>query len=520
MKPLSLSRLVAALRPDAIRGRLDRSVTAISYDSRSVRPGALFVAQPGAHVDGHRFIAHAVASGAVAVAHGVELPAYEPGVTWLRVRDPVAALSAAAACFFDHPCRELTMVGVTGTNGNSTTAWMIYHLFRALRVRAGLVSTVGVDYGDGLAPNPEHVTTPLAVEMHAALRAMAGAGLQVAVVEASSWALAGGSKRLADVGFDSAVLTNVSHDHLELHDTPEAYLAAKLNLFRALRGGDGCAVAPPALMAQVGAVTTRPVYAFGGADRAGADGEPWACRAPFAADDDRGSQRFTLHLDGESVPATLAAAGRFNLQNCLAAASVAARTCAARAADLAAPIAALRLPPGHLEEVDCGQPFRLVVDYAHTPEAFRVTLALLAAAARRRRGRVIVVFGSAGERDVDKRAQQGRVADRYADLIVLTDEDCRGEEPAAILHQIAAGCRGRTVGSDLILEVDRQTAIALAVAAARRGDVVALLGKGHEATMIGPDGPRPWSERGAAQAALRAAGYGRDGAVTPRQGRR
>ena len=507
MNPLPLAQLVTALRPDAIRGRLDRSVTEVSYDSRRTRPGALFVAQPGMHVDGHRFIDRAVAAGAVAVVHGRELAAYQPGVTWLLVRDPVAALSAAAACFFDHPCRELTTVGVTGTNGKSTTAWMIYHLLGALGVPAGLVSTVGVDYGDGLAANPEHVTTPLAVEMHAALRAMVGAGREVAVVEASSWALAGGGKRLADVGFDSAVITNVSHDHLELHGTPHAYLAAKLNLFRALRGG-GCAVAPPALVERVRAVTTHPVYAFGVAAGAPADRNPWACRARLADDVGSDRLRFRLHLDGESVPATLAAAGRFNLENGLAAASVVARLRGLRAADLAAPIATLRLPPGHLEEVECGQPFRLVIDYAHTPEAFRATLALLAAAARRRGGRMIAVFGSAGERDIDKRELQGRIADQYAHLIVLTDEDCRGEDPAAILHQIAAGCRARIGGGNLILEVDRHTAIARAVAAARRGDVVALLGKGHEATMIGRDGPRPWNERAAAEAALRAAGYG------------
>ena len=511
MNPLPLSRLVAALRPDAIRGRVDRAVTAICYDSRTARPGAVFVAQPGAHVDGHRFIDRALDAGAVAVVHSRALREYRCGVTWLRVADPVAALSAAAACFFGHPCRELTMVGVTGTNGKSTTAWMIYHLLRALQVPAGLISTVGVDYGGGLVANPEHVTTPLAVEMHAALRAMVAAGLRTAVVEASSWALAGGSKRLADVRFDSGVLTSFSHDHLELHGTAAAYLAAKLNLFRALRGGGGCAVAPPCLVQQVGAVTTRPVYAFGVADAGGTAGEPpWACRAGLAGagGSDRGALRFTLHLDGEAAPATLAARGRFNLANCMAAASVVARQCGLRVDELSGPIAALRLPPGHLEEVDLGQPFRLIVDYAHTPEAFRATLALLAEDARNRGGRVIAVFGSAGERDLEKRAMQGRVADEYAELIVLTDEDCRDEDPVAILRDIAAGCPARCDGDDLILEVDRRTAIARAVRAARRGDVVALLGKGHEASMIGPDGARPWNERAAAEDALRAAGWG------------
>ena len=192
----------------------------------------------------------------------------------------------------------------------------------------------------------------------------------------------------------------------------------------------------------------------------------------------------------------------------MAAASVVTRQCGVRAAELSGPIGALRLPPGHLEELDLGQPFRLVVDYAHTPEAFRATLSLLAEDARKSGGRVIAVFGSAGERDLAKRAMQGRVADQYAELIVLTDEDCRGEDPAAILRHIAAGCAGRSAGDDLILEVDRRTAIARAVMAARPGDVVALLGKGHEASMIGPDGARPWSERAAAEDALRAAGWG------------
>ena len=513
MSPLPLSRLVAALRPDAVRGRVDRPVTAICYDSRTVRPGAAFFAQPGAHVDGHRFIDDAVAAGAVAVVHGRDLDSgqvreHGDGVTWIRVADPAAALSAGAACFFGHPGRELTLVGVTGTNGKSTTAWMIYDLLRALQVPAGLISTVGVDYGAGLVANPEHVTTPLAVEMHAALRAMADASLRTAVVEASSWALAGGSRRLADVRFDSGVLTSFSHDHLELHGTAAAYLAAKLNLFRALRGG-GCAVAPPHLAEQVRAVTTVPVYAFGVAAARGTGGARWACRAEVdGGGGERGALRFALHLDGQEAPAALAVRGRFNLENCMAAASVVARQCGVPAARLSGPIGALRLPPGHLEEVDLGQPFRLIVDYAHTPEAFRATLSLLAGDAREAGGRVIAVFGSAGERDPAKRAMQGRAADRYAHLIVLTDEDCRGEDPEAIVREIAAGCPGRRDGDGLILELDRRTAIARAVAAARRGDVVALLGKGHEASMIGPDGARPWSERGAAEDALRAAGWG------------
>ena len=512
MNPLPLSRLVAALRPGAIRGRVDRPVTAICYDSRAVRPGAAFFAQPGAHVDGHRYIDAAVAAGAVAVVHSLEpdsvrLRAQRPGVTWIRVADPAAALSAGAACFFGHPGRELTMIGVTGTNGKSTTAWWIYGLLQALGLPAGLVSTVGVDYGAGLTANPEHVTTPLAVEMHAALRAMVDAGLRTAVVEASSWALAGGSKRLADVRFDSAVLTSFSHDHLELHGTAAAYLAAKLNLFRALRGG-GCAAAPPHLVREVDAVTAGRVYAFGIADAGAPSAAPWACRAAPGGGGTREAQRFTLHLDGRQAAATLAARGRFNLENCLAAASVTARQYGVAADDLGAAIGTLRLPPGHLEEVDLGQPFRLIVDYAHTPEAFRATLSLLADEAGDRGGRVIAVFGSAGERDPDKRAMQGRVADRFAGLIVLTDEDCRGEDPRAILRDIAAGCPGRTDGDDLIVEVDRRTAIDRAVAAARRGDVVALLGKGHEASMIGPDGARPWSERAAAEDALRAAGWG------------
>lgn len=507
MKPISLARLAAAIEPVAVRGGTARGITQVCYDSRGARPGALFVAQPGVHADGHRFIDGAVAAGSVAVVHERAPDHYAPGVTYLQVTDAAAALSRAAACFYRNPANELAVVGVTGTNGKSTTAWWTYHLLRSLQVPAGLISTVGSDYGAGLGANPEHVTTPLAVETHAALRVMADAGLEAAVVEASSWGLAAGSKRLADVSFDCGVVTNFSHDHLELHGSADAYLDAKLNLFRALRGADAFAVAPPQLAAQVRAVTAVPVLVFGRdlGPHAGAGGvTDAAARAPVAG----GGQRFVLHLGGATAECTLNAPGAFNLDNCLAAAAVAARRCGTQAAGLAAPIAALRLPPGHLEEVDCGQPFRVVVDYAHTPEAFRAALSYLAGQARRGDGRVIAVFGSAGERDVEKRPQQGRVACRFADLVVLTDEDCRGEDPAAILRQIAAGCRGRTIGEDLVLEVDRQAAIACAVAAARPGDVVALLGKGHEASIIGPHGPRAWDERAAAVAALQAAGYG------------
>ena len=502
MNPLSLARLAAALQPDAVRGATDGAITQVCYDSRRVQPGALFIAQPGVHVDGHRFIDSAVAAGSAAVVHSRELDHYAAGVTYLRVSDPAAALSRAASCFYGHPSRALTVVGVTGTNGKSTTAWWIYHLLRHLQVPVGLISTVGCDYGAGLGANPEHVTTPLAVETHAALRAMADAGVEVAVVEASSWGLAAGSKRLADVHFDIGVITNLSHDHLELHGSQAAYLEAKLNLFRALRGDAACAVAPAQLAAQVRAAATVPVQVYG--RRQEARGGAGSDRIHESA----GGLAFVLHLDGEEARCTLAAPGLFNLDNCLAAASVVARRGGLRAAELVAPIATLRLPPGHLEEVACGQPFRVVVDYAHTPEAFRVTLSHLSGHARRAGGRVIAVFGSAGERDVEKRPQQGRIACRYAELVVLTDEDCRGEDPLRILHQIAAGCPGRTIGVDLALEVEREAAIAYAIIAARPGDVVALLGKGHEASIIGPDGARPWDERAAAVSALQAAGYG------------
>ena len=547
MHPISLSRLAAAIRPDAVRGRVDRAVTQVCYDSRTVQPGALFLAQPGVHVDGHRFIEQAVAAGAAAVAHGRDLTHYpDPGgVTYLRVTDPVAALSRAAACFYREPSRELTVVGVTGTNGKSTTAAWIYHLLHALNTRTGLISTVGADYGRGFGPNPEHVTTPLAVETHAALRSMVDAGVAVAVIESSSWALDPGSKRLADVAFDSGVITNFSHDHLELHGSREACLAAKLNLFRALGGARPFGVAPPELVAQARAVTGAPVYAFGRAPAGGAsrgagaganaegppatavgattgrdadvDAGPWACTASEVSTAPR-EVRFRLGLDRGEAQARLAVPAPYNLDNCLAAASVAARLRGVSAADLVEPIAGLRLPPGHLEEVDCGQPFRVIVDYAHTPEAFRATLAFAAGQMGgdapghgrthgRTRGGMIVVFGSAGERDVEKRPLQGRIAGEYADLVVLTDEDCRGEDPTAILREIATGCRGLTRGDDLVLEPDRSAAIAHAVSAARPGDLVLLLGKGHEASMIGPDGARPWDERAAAVAALHAAGY-------------
>jgi len=509
MKSLPLSRLAAAIRPDAVRGGTDGAVTQICYDSRRARPGALFVAQPGVHVDGHRFIDGAVAAGCTAVVHSRGLSRYVPGVAYLQVSDSAAALSRAAACFYRHPSRELTVVGVTGTNGKSTTAWWIYHLLRHLQVPAGLISTVGCDYGAGLGANPEHVTTPLAVETHAALRAMVDSGLQAAVVEASSWGLAAGSRRLADVSFAIGVITNFSHDHLELHGSEAAYLEAKLNLFRGLRGRHAFAVAPPPLERQVRAAATVPVHVYGHHPVALTGGAAAAgIGAPQGDAPGSGRLHFVLHLNGTAARCTLSAPGPFNLANCLAAASVVARWRGLDAADLAEPIAALRLPPGHMEEVDCGQPFRVVVDYAHTPEAFRVALSYLADQARGAGGRLIAVFGSAGERDVDKRPRQGRIACRYADLVVLTDEDCRGEDPLAILQQIAAGCSGRTVGVDLVLEVEREAAIAYAVAAARPRDVVVLLGKGHEASIIGPGGPRPWDERAAAVAALRVAGYG------------
>ena len=504
MREKSLRSLFAGLPVSETRGDMERRVRGIAYDSRDVEPGFLFVAMDGMHSDGHRFIEDAVTRGAVAVVHRLPLEGAAKGVTYVRVESPRGELSPIAAEFFDHPSRSLRVVGVTGTDGKSSTVWFITQLLSFLGRQAGFLSTVSFQTGQEIVKNPFRQSTPEASEIHGMLRDMAEAGKEFAVVEATSHGLSRRMNRLGDVAFQAAVMTNVTHEHLEFHGTFDQYKSDKANLFRFLDTGlppEGPRFAvlnaddPSAPYFR--SSTRVPVHSYGIREKAD-------LLATVTLDDMTGS-RMRLAFQGREAEARISIPGPFWVENSLAACLTVSRLLERDPLTLAPLLERLRGVKGRMESVDLGQPFTVIVDYAHTPGAFQRLFPWVRETAG---GRITAVFGSAGERDVAKRPMQGETASRYCDTVIITDEDPRGEDRVQILEQIAAGCRDRTRGEDLFLVPDRPEAIRLALRKARPGDVILLLGKGHEGSIIGPSGPAPWDERSEAEKALRSLGYG------------
>ncbi len=512
-----LVELVSSLRVCGRIGPRSQLVRGIAYDSRKVGPGYLFFACEGAHTDGHRYIGGAIDRGACAIIHSRPVESVSPGVTYLRVARPRRALAPVSAAFFGHPSREIEVVGVTGTNGKSTTAFFVFQLLRALGRRSGLLTTTHLASGVDLRKNPFRSSTPEAVEVQSLLREIADAGCEFAVVEATSHGLSNKNNRLGSIAFDAAVFTNLTHEHLDFHGSMHRYRDAKANLFRMLDRNDRSAAFGVVNLASPHAsyfveATAKPVYGFfveeTPAPRRRAEPmDLFACGLVAS----EGGVSFTLAGDPGDVSGSFRIAtsirhpGTFNVENAVGAALTVWKLTGASIESIAAHLPDLSGVPGRSESIETGQPFRVVVDFAHSPDAFQRVLPLFRETTR---GKLIVLFGSAGERDYEKRALQGRIADRYADLIILTDEDPRGENPHAILEDIASGCPSRRSGEDICLIPDRRSAMEKALRTAGPQDTVLLLGKGHESTIEYRDRTIPWDEADTARSLLAEMGYG------------
>ena len=472
-----------------LRGSPETTVRGLAYDSRNVERGDLFIALPGLHTDGHRFIDQAIRRGAVAILHQDELESYREGITYLQVPDSRRGMSTLAAAFYGYPSRQLNVIGVTGTDGKSTTVWLIHQLLEALGKPSGFISTVQMRSEDRVVENPLRQSTPEAPEIQRLLRRMIEGGDSYAVIEATSHGLSAQTGRLADVEFTAGVCTNISHEHLEFHGSFERYRSDKANLFRALpAGGFGVVNLNDPSHQYLADQALSPVYRYG-------LGNPQADLWAEVGRADLGGSLLTLHHTGQELSSRFHLPGSYNVENLLAAALTVLKLGSLGLADLAEAIPKLRGVPGRMETIDRGQPFRVMVDYAHTPQSFAELLPLVR---QHTEGRLIAVFGSAGERDTAKRPLQGELAARFCDIVILADEDPRGEEPCEILEQIAAGCLredpGRRQGESLLLVPDRREAIGRAFSLARKADTVLLLGKGHERSIIYADGPIPWLE--------------------------
>ena len=521
-----VERLAASGRLRAVRAPLGgRPIRGIAHDSRRVTPGAVFVAVPGAHADGHAFVGQAVAAGAgaVVVEHAVD----DAGAaTQVLVDRSQLALAVVAAWWYDDPGRRLGVIGVTGTDGKTTTAAMAVAALEGAGIRTGLISTAELKVGPHRGGTPAHVTTPEAPQLQRALRAMVRAGDVAAVVESTSHGLA--LERVGEIPYDVAILTNLTHEHLEFHGTFEAYRAAKRSLFERL----AVAAGTPSKSASLPGGRSWPRGGIVNLDDPSADLFVAATRAAgatvltygtgagadvraTAVDETPGGIRAEVATPRGAVVIRLPLVGRFNVHNGLAIVALGELLDLDPEA-IRAGLAGFRGVRGRMERVDRGQPFLVVVDYAHTPAALATALDALAPLAGAGGG-LIAVFGSAGERDVAKRAIQGRVAGERCRLVIATDEDPRGEDPAAILEQIARGAEaaGRRRGDDLLLIADREAAIGAAFARARPGDVVLLAGKGHEAGILYEDHELAWDERAVAERLLDEGGFG--GAQSPRR---
>ena len=454
---MDLERLVAALEPVEVLGGLSVEVRDLAYDARAVEPGALFFAVPGARADGHDFAAEAVERGAVAL---VVERALDLSVPQVVVRDARAAMAPAADAFFGEPTSELEVVGVTGTSGKTTTSFLLFAILAAAGRRPGLLGTVEARVGGERRGVVR--TTPEAIDLQRVFREMLDAGDRSCAMEASSHASV--LHRLERVRFAALVFTNLSQDHLDFHGDMDSYFEAKRRLF--------LTEPRPSAVVNVGddygrrlAAELPEAITFSAADSSALDGVELRLR------------------------------GRFNVENALGA-LYAARALGIEDDAIRRGLESVRGVPGRFESVDEGQPFHVIVDYAHKPGALE---SVLRAARELADGRVIVVVGAAGDRDRGKRPLMGRIASELADVAIVTSDNPRSEDPEAIIDEVVAGAR-----NGVEVELDRRTAIAHAVELAREGDVVLIAGKGAEQGQEFAERTVPFDDREAAREALRA----------------
>jgi len=475
----------------------DPGVSGVEYDSRRVKPGSVFAAMRGESSDGNRFIDQAIKAGAIAVV--TDSPTEKPraGVAWALVPHGRRALARISANFYKKPAERIAVIGITGTNGKSTTAFLAESILTAAGRKSALIGTIEYHVAGKVLPAPH--TTPEALELNRLFSEALGNGATEAVMEVSSHALA--QERVFGVPFDVAVFTNLTRDHLDYHKTMEEYFVAKRVLF------EGCGTDAPrvavtnvddeygAKLAEFSRKRSSVVLKYG-----------WERGDLHAENVDittRGT-RFELVTPDTKIPVFSALIGRVNVYNILAAAGACyARGCKEDA--IAAGIDRLACVPGRFERVDCGQPFAVVVDYAHTDDALRNLTALGRELVSVAKGRVLTVFGCGGDRDRKKRPLMGEVAGRGSDFVVLTSDNPRSEDPLAIMNDAVVGLQ--KTGVKYNVEADRRKAIALAIREAHPGDIVLLAGKGHEKLQVTGEGAAPFDDLEVAREALRAVGF-------------
>jgi UDP-N-acetylmuramoyl-L-alanyl-D-glutamate--2,6-diaminopimelate ligase len=479
---MKLGQLIKGLKAYDLTGDPEREIQGLAFDSRRVKPGDLFVALRGHHLDGHDYLGGALKRGAAAVVvetfDGFEVPA-----AVVRVPDSRKALSRLAARFYDSPFLELNLIGITGTNGKTSTSYLLESILAAAGLRPGVIGTVNYRFAGKTKPAP--VTTPESLDLMRLLREMADGGTTDVILEVSSHALDQG--RTGDCLFQRAIFTNITRDHLDYHKTMDAYFEAKSRLFRGLEkgrpgGGEPVAVIngdDPRAEALV-ALTKARVVTYG-------LGEAWDVRAEAVSADRTGLKATLITPAGERVVRS-SLLGEINLYNIMAAAA-AAYSLNIDLDRIVQGIDAQKVIPGRLEMVANEGGLTLVVDYSHTPDALLKALKTLRPLVDQR---IITVFGCGGDRDKGKRYEMGLAAGENSDRAVITSDNPRSEDPLSIMEQIEKGVRaaglkrlketpaGPSEGSGYLMEADRRKAIRMAVAMAGEKDLVLIAGKGHE----------------------------------------
>ncbi len=479
---MKASILLAATQVLSVQGDAEAEIKGLAFDSRQVKPGQAFFAVPGRNLDGSRFIRDALGRGAAMIVTREELTLARGHALFVRVADVRQVMAEMAAAYYEYPARRLRMLGITGTNGKTTTANMARNVLRAAGLRPGLIGTIRYEIGDRSIPAPR--TTPEAIDLHNMLAQMAHAGCQSAIMEVSSHGLV--QRRVWGIDYDVAVFTNLTHDHLDYHQTVDGYYEAKSLLFRGLRGRPGQSALinlddPHGARLLGLAEKHAPVFSYGIQNQAA------MVRAVNLELSARGSA-FDVVSPWGTVALRLRLLGRYNVYNALAAFGA----CAALGVELPviAPVLnAMQSVPGRLEEIENNAGFQVFVDYAHTEDALKNVLTTMREITA---GRLIVVFGCGGDRDRRKRPLMGAVAGELADYAILTSDNPRKENPSDIIAQVRAGFSGH---DNFEVVEDRHEAIVRALTMAERGDVVLVAGKGHENYQEFADTVIPFDDR-------------------------
>ncbi|MCL5005471.1 MAG: UDP-N-acetylmuramoyl-L-alanyl-D-glutamate--2,6-diaminopimelate ligase [Acidobacteria bacterium] len=488
---MKLGELLERVAPVETRADQETEVASLAYDSRRVKPGCFFFAIQGEKTDGHRFVAEAYRRGAVAVASEREAPE-GLATRWVRVQRIRPVLAQAARRFYDYPDLRLRLVGITGTNGKTTTAYLLNSILQAAGTRTGMFGTIEYRLGDRVVPALN--TTPESLDLMDYFNELAANGGKAAVMEVSSHALAQG--RVWGLHFSAAVFTNLTRDHLDYHGDFEHYFAAKRRLFE----GEG-SPAPELAVINIDDPWGRKLLRVANSRQITYGLGPGADISPKQYSQNPSGLFAKITTHGGEIEIASPLLGRANLMNILAATATAVGL-GLSAENIQEGVRRLSAVPGRFQKIDEGQPFLVVVDYAHTDDALQN---VLQAARDLTTRRLILVFGCGGERDRTKRPLMGEIAGRLSDLAILTSDNPRGEDPILIMSDVLVGLQ--KTGKPYVAEVDREAAIRRALEEARDGDAVLIAGKGHETYQILNDRTIPFDDREVARAVLRDFGY-------------